>query len=1456
MSRKAVSGIMLTLLLIDTLTLAFNIQTVKSSGTFYLRTNRCVDQPDLRAPFEYEKHITVSFDPPEIVKSGEYDSVRIRNCTYLSNPGCPQLPMKSVVIKLPLESNITNLEVNIADPKLLNGRYYVTPAQKPVRLDYHENGPNKIQPGPIYETIDSYPKEWFHYRVAKGLDPDTLKRVKYVCVFFYPVRYFPRQGKLWFAQGAAVTVSYSVYPKELSYNGGIDNLIVTSSDLEAEAIRFGQWKNSCGIISRVLNTTWIYAHYGGVDDPEKIRNCIIDFQSNFQTKFVTIFGDADKVPVRYVYVPDGHDTYVPTDLYYADLDYTWDDNGDGLYADLDNDLVDGIPDVYVGRIPPSLTEYAQTVVDKIKGYQQQFATSEEWTRRIVLAAGTGSPDGFTNPFGNATTVLKEYIADIASDKEIVKLYESAGNLSTDSMASEINKGALFVNFAGHGDPGTGLFAAGWLFYWIIPGLMWECFLISHVQSLTNGFKLPVVTTMACSTARFDDTDCIGECFVLEPDGGSIAYFGATRIAWGYSGTWAPHGLMGEMDRQVYEAFYEGYTRLGEMWGVSLTEYLQDHQLDRLFKDEDGNPIGYLNEKTVMEFILLGDPSLRIYNGPETLNVPEEYATIQGAINSAYDGDIIRVASGTYHEGVFVDKSVSLIGESRNNTTIDGEVIVWGTGTVVYVYANNVSITGFKIENGDVGIKTDWRYGQQVTITRNAIMNNVKGVQLVEVYNSTFADNVLMNNTDCAIQLSTNFPVHTQNNFICNNTITQNAIGIFLDNCGGNTLVNNTITHNEVGIQLNGSSNNTISGNGISNSDYGILLGTGSMPQIGFLYCNGFDSTYTDWTMVGSLPYLDTVDYPTNYLIAPQYAKTGYYSFGNLIQENVVIDNVTLEIYGKSGDTYDGDGSIDHCFKVYVWDGSWHDLGGNIYYTGGWEWKSKDASSYLDSVKKINDAKIYLDAFAGGYDLRYPDVDCARLKIKWYIQSSGNSIYHNKFINNTVQVYTEDFQDGSWVEQDPNNDITINNSTHVTVTTLNRGVDAWYYKDYGANYFSASEGWHHRFCFRGTGGNGGGVAVVYQITNSPNEDWLENVLNNRDYLTLWLDRGGPNVILTLGNSTGHSDSDSHSYIENNWYYVDIEYFSNGTCIAQFYSDKAYTDFLFKLTQTHRLADMRYCAVVKSYNSGDVGTVSFNVADLQFYVAGDWTAELWDSRNIWDNGYPSGGNYWSNYNGTDLYSGPCQNVTGSDGIGDTPYVIDANNQDNYPLMKPYSGLYDIGIIGIITSKAVVDQGYNLSITVKILNYGINSETFNVTAYANATVINQTQITLTSRNSTTLTFTWNTTGVAKGNYTITAYAEPVEGETDTTDNTLTDGWIMVTILGDVNGDREVDVYDKVIVGAAFGATYNATDGMYWHQPPDYTGPCPYCPHTPNADINNDGVVDIYDKVIVGYHFGETDP
>jgi parallel beta-helix repeat protein len=75
---------------------------------------------------------------------------------------------------------------------------------------------------------------------------------------------------------------------------------------------------------------------------------------------------------------------------------------------------------------------------------------------------------------------------------------------------------------------------------------------------------------------------------------------------------------------------------------------------------------------------------------------------------------------------------------------------------------------------------------------------------------------------------------------------------------------------------------------------------------------------------------------------------------------------------------------------------------------------------------------------------------------------------------------------------------------------------------------------------------------------------------------------------------------------------------------------------------------------------------------------------DSANSWNHGYPHGGNYWTNHSGIDAYTGIYQNVSGTDGINDTPYIINEKNVDLYPLMKLRirvpTDLNKDGIVGI--------------------------------------------------------------------------------------------------------------------------------------------------------------------------------
>jgi len=140
------------------------------------------------------------------------------------------------------------------------------------------------------------------------------------------------------------------------------------------------------------------------------------------------------------------------------------------------------------------------------------------------------------------------------------------------------------------------------------------------------------------------------------------------------------------------------------------------------------------------------------------------------------------------------------------------------------------------------------------------------------------------------------------------------------------------------------------------------------------------------------------------------------------------------------------------------------------------------------------------------------------------------------------------------------------------------------------------------------------------------------------------------------------------------------------------------------------------------------------------------------------------------------------------------------------------YDVGVTEIVPSKTVVGQGYSLPVNMTVVNYGAHTEMFNVTLYANDTFIELQTITLINGTSTTITFIWNTTGFAKGNYIIWAYAEPVPGETNTADNTFVGGWVVVTSHGwelDFTAPTRYPIVDFAVYN---GSLYAAADNKLY--------------------------------------------
>jgi PKD repeat protein len=163
-------------------------------------------------------------------------------------------------------------------------------------------------------------------------------------------------------------------------------------------------------------------------------------------------------------------------------------------------------------------------------------------------------------------------------------------------------------------------------------------------------------------------------------------------------------------------------------------------------------------------------------------------------------------------------------------------------------------------------------------------------------------------------------------------------------------------------------------------------------------------------------------------------------------------------------------------------------------------------------------------------------------------------------------------------------------------------------------------------------------------------------------------------------------------------------------------------------------------------------------------------------------------------------------------------------------------DVALSALTLSKTVVGAGFQMSITVTVENQGMFHEEISVTATANLQFIQTKNVLLTVGNSTAITFTWNTTAWAKGDYMIQVEAGAVPGETDLADNTVSDGPVLVTLPGDVDGDRDVDIFDLVRMTSVYGA-----------KKPDIR-------YSANCDIDDDGDIDIFDLVITAGSYGES--
>jgi len=309
----------------------------------------------------------------------------------------------------------------------------------------------------------------------------------------------------------------------------------------------------------------------------------------------------------------------------------------------------------------------------------------------------------------------------------------------------------------------------------------------------------------------------------------------------------------------------------------------------------------------------------------TLYVPDDYSTIQEAIDAASPGDTIIVKSGTYPENVNVTKPLTI--QSENGAASTSVQAADPSDHVFEITADNVTISGFTVR----GASVNWSAGiflahaSHCTISGNTASNNYRGIQLYDSHDNIISQNAANSNDADGILVN-----GSNRNMVSGNTVNANpgsgiAIAQGNDNCikgnsvtgswrgisfiGApicyNTISNNTISNNNYGIHAYGATSNTICSNSILNNYwYGICLENYANDNT--IYLNNFNNNWTNVQSNSSINNWnspETVAYTYNGNPYQNYLGNYWSDYSEADDNNDGIGDTPYSIAGDNPDAY-------------------------------------------------------------------------------------------------------------------------------------------------------------------------------------------------------------------------------------------------------------------------------------------------------------------------------------------------------------------------------------------------------------------------------------------------------------------------------------------------------------------------------------------------------------------------
>ena len=584
---------------------------------------------------------TIQVATPEVATAETAATVTLEGAEYTRDAGCPMLPYETRTMTFPLGTHIVDVTATVTHTETRQLTDDVAPAAPATPLN--SDSPAEATKGAIYESSEPYPSEWVRWHAVGGIHDGEHATVLSMQVF--PARYTPATDELQVADTIQITVTYTSPSEPVAMGDSYDLLIVAPGEFTETLQPLVQHKEDHGLATKLVTTDEVYAAAQGRDNAEKIKYYIKDAVEDWGVRYVLLAGGLKSlimgqdwhVPVRYVHNGMSSEPTYISDLYYADIynatgDFcSWDTDQDGVYGEwgfTGKDQIDGYPDVYVGRLACRNTREMETVVNKIITYETTAAGSE-WFNRVVLPAG----DTFNDRSGENILegeVTTQRTADILDGFDPVKLWWSEGNLEQSKVVDGISQGSGFVHFSGHGSPGM------WMGKDFTDDPAGEYILgleVYHMQLLQNDGQYGIWVIGGCHNSMFNATfldsavGCIQsltgsptwywmpvpECFGWWPvkvrGGGAIATMGCTGLGLGTIGDNNQDGvpdcmqfLLGNLELRFFEQYGDdGVDILGEAWGNAISGY------NDAFPPMDDQA----DMKTVQEWVLLGDPSLKI-----------------------------------------------------------------------------------------------------------------------------------------------------------------------------------------------------------------------------------------------------------------------------------------------------------------------------------------------------------------------------------------------------------------------------------------------------------------------------------------------------------------------------------------------------------------------------------------------------------------------------------------------------------------------------------------------------------------------------------------------------------------------------------------------------------------------------------------------------------------------------